>query len=110
MSDLEEDINFLEKFHSLHNEFIRIIRTDYEKYYSPFVAEIAKRNEIMEILHKMGNVVLESWDDVIELPKEELVYVLNFIKLGKSIRIYSCWAVTLTEDFQNLYENYTNSR
>lgn len=110
MSDLEEDKNFLEEFHSLHNEFIRIIRTDYEKYYSPFVAPIAKRNEIMDVLYNIGHVVLGYWDDVVELPKEELVYVLNFIKLGKGMQITSCWAVTLTEDFQNLYENYTNSR
>lgn len=110
MSELEEDKNFLEKFHKLYNQFIKIIRTDYEEYYSFFVAKIVKRNEVMEVLSEMGELVLGHWDDVLELPREELVYVLNFIKLGNYERITSCWAVELTKDFQNLEENYTNLR
>lgn len=103
--NVEEKNNFFEKqFYNLYDELLKIIHTDYEEYYSVLFAEIVKNNALLEVLYNIGDLVMCNWDEVLELPLEQLCDVLNCIKLGHSIKVISCDALVYYEEFQKLEE------
>lgn len=97
---------FHQKFYELHNEFVNIIRTDYEEEYPELKAKIFKYNDVIDVLYRIGSFILEEFDSVQSLSMEDLCYVINFVKLGKQMHITSLVAVAILEEYQIIESHF----
>ena len=109
-NEMNSDL-FLKELNKLYNEFTTIIFKDYEQNWSnELFATIAKRTDLYEKLDEICHFILYNFEFVSQLPKEDLYMVFNCIKLSKHENRSIGWALSMIEEYQNLCQNYTNSR